>query len=117
MASATFASWRLPPDIIEQRVMRVVFGILEDRLYLRYAGLVAWSLLDIAEDGPLRPLLIPLQKDAIRAARDDELINLRERREPILERVVCQRESHHKEDRAADKVLAFIECKLLAAQM
>lgn len=52
-------------------------------------GLLAQSLLDIAEDGSLCLCLIPLQTDAIRAARDDKLINLSERREPALERVVC----------------------------
>lgn len=74
------------------------------------------SLLDIAEDGSLRPFLIPLQTDAISTTRDDKPINLGERCEPVLESVVCQRETHHKEYRAAYDILALGECKLFAAQ-
>ena len=79
-------------------------------------GLLAQSHLDIAEDGSVLPFLFPLQTDAVRAAWDDKLINLGERREPVLEGVVCQCESHYKRYRAADNILALRESKLLADQ-
>jgi hypothetical protein len=79
-------------------------------------GLLAQSLLDIAEDRSLCPCLIPLQTDVICAAWDNKLINLSERHEPILKGVVCQCKSHYKEYWAADNILALRESKLLAAQ-
>jgi hypothetical protein len=47
--------------------------------------------LDVVKDRPLRPRLVPLQPDAVSLGRVDyQLVDLRERRELVPERVTSQ---------------------------
>jgi hypothetical protein len=70
------------------------------------------SVLDVAEDGALRPCLVPLEADTVCLRRvDDQIIYLHKRRELVLEGIIRQRQRYRKKNQAAGEVLAFIERK------
>ena len=73
-------------------------------------------VVDVAEYGPLRPSLIPLETDAVCLGRvNDQVVDLRKRCELVLESVIRQRQSHCEKHRAAGEVLAFVKRKYLSA--
>jgi hypothetical protein len=77
----------------------------------------ARSILGVAEDGSLSPVVVPLQTDAVCVTRDDQVVDLLQRRKLVLEGVIGQGQSHRKEDRAADEILALVEREFLPAQI
>jgi hypothetical protein len=64
----------------------LVLRILE-RFGLGYAH-PARSVLDVAEDGSLGPVVVPLQTDAVCITRDDQVVDLPQRRKLVLEGVI-----------------------------
>jgi hypothetical protein len=71
---------------------------------------------DVAEYGPLRLFLIPLETDAVcLGCVDDQVVDLHKRCELVLESVIRQRQSYRKKNQAAGEVLAFVERKYLSA--
>jgi hypothetical protein len=73
------------------------------------------SILDIAKDRSPRPVVVPLQPDAVRIARDNQVVDLRERRKLVLEGIIGKGQGYSKEDRAANEILAFVKGKFLSA--
>jgi hypothetical protein len=87
----------------------IVF-IVADRPRLGDVGSVRAN---ITKDRPLSPLLILFQTEAIRGRRDDQIVDLCQRRELSLKRIVSQGQGYRKEHWAVDKILALIKSKYL----
>lgn len=71
------------------------------------------SILDIAKDRSPRLVLVPLQPDAVCVARDNQVVDLRERRKLVLEGIIGKGQGYSKEDRAANEILALVKGKFL----
>ena len=69
------------------------------------------SVLDVSENRPLCPVLIPLETNAIGIEWDYQRINITKGSEFVLECTIGKCQSQYKSDSATCEILCLVKCK------